>query len=68
MAAEALALPHTMIAALTACGAMANNPSIFNGQTIVAKCTADKIFDNDFETCMDKSFKELEDILRHIQV
>lgn len=63
MVAKALALPHTMIAPLTECGAMAKNLAIFNSQTIDAKH-----IDNDFETCTDKSFKTLKDILRHIQV
>ena len=58
MAAPAQNL-QTMTTAIEACGVLDNNPNLYEGSTAAERILAD-IFDDEFETCMDKSFKDLD--------
>ena len=48
---------QTMVEAL---GVMDNNPYLFNSSTFV-QCISEELFDNDFNTYMDKSFKDIDE-------
>lgn len=56
-----MAAPFTVMDAMIACGI--NNAVFFNGATACQRI-ATEIFDNDFLSCLDKSYTELDDSLK----
>ena len=56
-----MAAPFTVLDAIAACGV--DNAILFNGNTAAQRVATD-IFDDDFETCMDKDLKELDEDLK----
>ena len=54
----AAVIPHTVFNAMVACGI--DNVVVFQGQTQAERIAAD-IFDDTFTTCMDITFKELDE-------
>ena len=58
MAANANANANTVLDAIIACGV--DNAIMFNGDT-AAQRIAEEVFDNDFQSCIDKEISEIED-------
>ena len=52
---------HTVQDAIILCGV--NDATVFNGST-KAERIADDVFDDDFQSCMDKTIKELDEDLK----
>ena len=53
-------MPQTIVEALTACGVMDINSVLLDGLTC-AERVSDDVFDDDFHTCINLSFSDLED-------
>ena len=58
---EAAAVPHTVLEAVVAIGI--DNVALFDGQT-PAERIAEGIFENDFQSCMDKSDSDIDEDLK----